>query len=542
MSKTLDLAQFEPEELIAAVNDAGGQRAFARQHGLPRSTLQNRLKEAQEKLETFTDKPIPEPVELGLVPGRQRFILTSAQDHTSVHKGFLSALMTYRDWLRNDGSCELMIAGFTYNKRLFEDHSKWQAMWPDMIREHMVWGRVRIADKIDFCAEMNTRPTAKTPLTGFETYTRHRWGIFPHAKVQLRSIATMKHEPSKQIMTTGAVTLPNYVQLRAGIEAQFHHVLGAVLVEVDENGVFFCRHLLAEDDGSFYDLDHRITPTSVTAGHRVEAINHGDIHTAQIDPIVSAATWGVYPTSKKINGRRVWEGLDGPTMIDVLYPKYQFFHDVSDQRARNHHNLRDPHHMFELFHHGIDSVEDEQAEVAMFLALTRRPWCESIVVESNHDLALKRWLKEADYKIDPLNALFFLRCQTAIYQAIKDGNRDFSIFEHVMRTSGFDLTGIRFLRTDDSFRIFDIEKALHGHNGANGGRGSVLSFTRMGPKATVGHYHSPEIRDGIYAAGVKGLLDMGYNLGLSSWAHADVITLANGKRQIITWQDGRWRL
>jgi hypothetical protein len=49
-------------------------------------------------------------------------------------------------------------------------------------------------------------------------------------------------------------------------------------------------------------------------------------------------------------------------------------------------------------------------------------------------------------------------------------------------------------------------------------------------------------RDGIYTSGTTSKLDMGYNKGLSSWSHSHVVTLPNGKRQIITLQNGRWRL
>jgi hypothetical protein len=102
--------------------------------------------------------------------------------------------------------------------------------------------------------------------------------------------------------------------------------------------------------------------------------------------------------------------------------------------------------------------------------------------------------------------------------------------------------GVLFLREDESFRLFDIEFGIHGHLGANGARGSLNTFRKMGPKANVGHAHSAAILDGIYQAGVSGNLDMGYNRGLSSWSHSHIVTYANGKRAIITMSDGEWRL
>lgn len=543
MTKTLaeiDLSTLTFDELNAAILKAGGQRALSRLNGEPRSNIQ--LYRERAYLATFKHRPAPEASVETVDQGVRRFILTSAQDATKLDEGFLTCLETYRDWLQVDAPCEIMIAGFTYGKSLFEEHAKTAVHWPERIKGYMRNERVRLGDRIDWCAEMNTLPTATSPLTGFTTYTRERWGIFPHAKVQLLSVPTMKSDPAKIVMTTGACTKANYVQKRAGLVASFHHVIGAVLVEIDADGTFFCRHLLADDDGSFYDLDRHITAGKVTTDNRVKALNHGDLHIAQIDPDICEQTFGVRPNGERDrDGDRVWVRTDGETMLDALKPEFQFYHDSLDQQARNHHNVKDPHHMFMLHSRGIESVEGECHEVGRFIAMTRRSWCQTVMVESNHDLALKTWLKNSDWKYDPLNARFNLRCNLAILDAIHHRTPNFSIFEKVLREAA-DLTGVTFLRQDQSFVVAGIEKGMHGHLGANGARGAPAQFTRMGPKATTGHTHSCGILDGIYTAGTKSNLDLGYNLGLSSWTHSDVVTLPNGKRQIVTWNNNRWRL
>lgn len=536
-----DLADLSFEELEARIAKAGGQRSLARQLGIPRTTIQELRKRARKAM--FKHRPAPQArVEL-VKKGVRRWIVSYAQDETKVHEGFLTNLEAYRDWLAESGECEILIAGGTYNKRLFEEHNpgKRGPYFHERVKPYLVDERIRLGEMVDFCGEMNTNPTAETPLSGFETYTRHRWGIFPHPKVQLRSIATMKHEPTKQIMTTGAVTVPNYVQKRAGIKASFHHVIGAVLVEIAADGRFFARHLIADEDGSFYDLDRYVKDGEVTTGHRVEAINYGDIHTAQIDPEVAKKTFGFYPEGNGVH--RTWKRYLGETMLSALRPRYQFFHDVADFQRRNHHNLHDPHLMYALHVQGLESVEGELEEVAMLLSETRQEDCESVVVESNHNLALTRWLKTADWRHDPVNALFFISCTKLCLEAIRDGRKDFSIFEHVIRSfPKWDLTGVRFLKLDESFKVKGIEKGMHGHLGANGARGTPNAFTKMGSKSTTGHTHSPYARDGNWCAGTKSLLDMGYNDGLSSWAHSDVLTYANGKRAMITFCQGDWHL
>lgn len=579
---TFDIDSVSPEQLQKEVEALGGQRAFSRKYGIPRSTLQLRLHKLVRN--PFGHRPAPEAKRVTIDAPVARFILTSAQDETVVHHEFLDNLEAYRDHLSAFGPCELMIAGFTYNKRLFENHDPDNApYWDRRILPYKTQERIRLGDRIDFCGEMNTMPTAVTPLSGFETYTRSRWGIFPHAKVQLRSVPNMKDSPAKIIMTTGAVTKPNYVRRRAGITASFHHAYGAVLVEIAQDGTFFCRHLLGEEDGSFYDLTTRVetqivslTPEErkarakedrhadifashlnsrprylleknvpqITSGHRIKAINHGDLHVAQIDPEVARATFGYYPTDELDGGQRVWrQNFDQSSILDTLRPEYQFFHDVADFQSRNHHNLRDPHHMYTLYCEGVDSVEEELREVATFIESTKRDWCKTVVVESNHDLALRRWLKEADYRQDPMNAEFFLSCQMATYRAIRLRQKNFSIFEHVLTEhfgdNGIHCADVQFLREDESFMVLDIEKGMHGHLGANGARGTPHTFVKAGAKSTTGHTHSCEIRDGAYVAGTTSKLDMGYNKGLSSWSNSHVVTYPNGKRAILTLQNGK---
>src|SRR5690606_27759208 len=117
-------------------------------------------------------------------------------------------------------------------------------------------------------------------------------------------------------------------------------------------------------------------------------------------------------------------------------------------------------------------------------------------------------------------------------------------FEYVLQDyfEGVTCEGVRFLREDESFVVVDIEKGMHGHLGANGARGTPKTFTRAGAKSTTGHTHTAQIIDGAYVAGTTSKMDMGYNKGLSSWSHSHVVTLPNGKRQVITMHNGKWRL
>jgi len=456
----------------------------------------------------------------------KRFILTSAQNNTFVHEKFLQSLET----MAADVGAQIIVGTFSYNKSGFQNLSKSEGEWFDSkIKPYIIDAPVILADGLIWCGELNILPTAVNPLSGFHSYTKGASGIIPHAKVQLESLPGPKHGGCRFLYTTGAVTQRNYVEKKAGQKASFHHIFGALIVEVDADGDWFVRQLIAETkSGEFYDLDKLYTPTGVVAGQRVEAINYGDIHAEKGDVEVYKASFGGKTTS----------------MLNALRPRYQFVHDVLDFEARNHHTINDPYVRFKQYVEGKDCVVNNILMVGGVLKAMQRDFCQTVVVESNHDLALQRWLKTADYKTDPANAVFFLECQYKTYKEMEAGNNNFSVFEYAVTSKFPELAGTKFLRTDESFVICGddgIECGNHGHLGNNGARGSINSYQKLSTRCNIGHSHSAAIRDGVYQAGVLGKLDMGYNIGGSSWSNSSIITYANSKRTIVTIKNGKWR-
>lgn len=508
------------KQLETALKEHGSQQKAADALGIPGSTFKAMRRALGGSPAAGGSKRLfkKESVRLPRRGHAKRFIFTSAQDNTAVDAPFWKNLLAYADHI----GAVVKVAGFTYTTRDRSD-----VTYAAEVQPYLTNRQIDVGGKLLFCSEINNAPTSAHPLSGFETYTRDKWGVFPHPRVELRSIATMFHAPAKQIMTTGAVTRPHYINRKAGIKAEFHHVIGALLVELDGDGDVFCRHLIASDNGSFYDLDVFVDGGRVTKSPGVEAITWGDIHAEQIDPVVRTSCWGA------------------GGVVDALRPAYQFFHDAQDFTARNHHSIRDPYHLFKAHCANAEDVSKGLDRVAAFLDEAYRAGAESVVVESNHDLMLRRWLKEADYRFDPVNAVFFLEAQREMYLRIQAGEDDFSPFKWALEKRL--KYPVKFLGESDSFKICNdkrrgIECALHGHRGANGAKGHISSFARMGSKANVCHTHSPAIHEGIYQAGTSSKLDLGYNRGgLSSWGHAHIVTYRNAKRIILTMQGRKWR-
>ena len=527
-------------EIAAAVQRNGGVSiAAAKELGVSKDVVHRALKalgiSGKDLVEGRVAPPKREVLPLPEKGMIARYIFTAAQSNTNVNDAVWENLTA----LAYVYEARILISRFTYKKEAYgvkavkpgkaATASDMADLWFDARIEPFVCDQsLEVAPGLVWCGEMQISPTAVRPLSGLDSYTGRASSIFPHTKIAMESVASHKTEATKFMYTTGAVTLGNYIAKKAGQKAEFHHGYGGLLVEVDSEGNWWCRQLNADGEGTIYDLSWRAKGGQVTEGNWVEGINWGDIHVGTVPTEVFEACWGERG------------------MARALLPKYQFFHDVLDFRSQNHHDRHNPHLRFKKFLAGESDVLGEMYQVALFLQATRVAGTKSVVVDSNHDNAFKRWLREHDYRHDPQNALVFLRAQLAVYEAIRDEDENFHIVEWQLRKIAPELSSVKFLRCDESFVICPdanggIECGMHGHLGVNGARPNVHSFSKMGRKANVGHTHSASIHDGLYTAGVVGSLDQGYNAGPSSWSHSNVVTYANGKRAVVTIWGGRWR-
>ena len=526
---------YQPFRQAGGGRGASAAEAARRLKGETSGTIQRFLYSEEERAARGEANYLPDwslftpPNAASPAPTRplRRYVLTSAQDDTDVHKGFLVNLRVYAARL----NAELMVGGFTYQKALYTDHTTRTALFRDELQPHM---RFESADlgPVVFAAEMNTLPTADRPLSGLQTYGRGKSVIFPHAKLALESVPSMRGTHPPIVMTTGACTVPNYIAKKAGLKAEFHHVLGATIVEVDEaGGHFWARSVSADRNGDFQDLDVAVSGGVIRPGNRVKAITWGDIHCPSVEPSVIETLWGQAADS----------------MIEALRPEVQVFHDLMSFEMTSRHVEGDPLHHARMVFAGQSSIEGQVEQGARFLRRTERPWCRSVVVESNHDERLLRWATRDIDRNDTENVAYWHAANLSILLAAKTGEETFNLVRHCLRAAdGQRLDTIDFIPIGGSLAICQdsggIEIGMHGHTGPNGARGTPTGFARMASRLTIGHMHSPQIHDGVYIAGITGALDQGYNRGPSAWLHAHVVHYANGKRTlIIQSEDGRWR-
>lgn len=515
----------EARDAVLAVEAHGGVRPAARALGVDRGWLQRRLRKADMwGISAHGEVVASVARRLGAPSGAPaRYILTAAQSNTKVHPEFWANLNALADHY----GAEIMVGRIRYN------HTAWQigqevvkraadkSLWYDAALEpHFCDDRVEIAPGLLWVGDMNIIPTATDPLSGLDSFAGAPSCIFPHPQVALKSVATAPGTDTKFLYTTGAVTLKNYIKHKAGLKAEFHHAYAALIVEVDSAGDWFVRQINADTSGVIHDLGLRVEAGKVEAGQRALVLTPGDIHGTEVDPVALETVWG-----------------DGG-LIDVLQPEHQVLHDVLNFGSRSHHNT-----VFDLIaahYNRAESVEGEIEATAANLNRMLRPGVSTHVVKANHDEHFDRWVSEADFRRDPVNAAFYLEAAGQKVAALKRADLRFDLAEWALKRAGL-AAEVRFLARDERLEIAGIRHDQHGDIGPNGARGSAANLARTGEKSNIGHSHSARIYHGCYQMGTMSLLAMGYNQGPSSWSHSLIVTYANGKRTVITLKNGKWR-
>jgi hypothetical protein len=451
-----------------------------------------------------------------------RFLVTAAQNATPVHAGFWQSLHR----AAKHRSAELVVLPIRYKNPT----SRWSASqageenWSSELVPYLFNVRRKLNDNLVVLGDIKTQPTASDPLSGFEAITHGESGILGHTKMALRTIPTPAHRYPKLMTTTGACTVPNYTDTKAGKMGEFHHTLGAVMVELDGKQ-FHLRQINADKAGAFYDLDCLYEPDRVTRGHAAAGLVLGDTHVGFVDPKVERATFA------------------GPgSVVRVLRPETLVFHDLHDGYGIN------PHHHGNVF----NAIAKEQsgrgdARVEMLRAIdyvrARVPKTrKAIIVGSNHDDFLRRWIVSSDWRQDAENAEFYLETALAMVRGTKMTDTGtsypgaFALWASKLLPPHCTVLGI-----DESTLVAGIEVGMHGDRGPNGARGSLKTLRRVGVRSVIGHSHTPGISEGAYQTGTSTHLRLEYNQGPSSWLNAHCVIYPNGKRSLLFIIDGKWR-
>lgn len=465
----------------------------------------------------------PQVLSRKLRKGCKNYIIVAAQNATPVDPDWWAVIQT----MAKHREAEILVIPIRYKNPT----SHWSGSqrnaeyWDAPVRDYLWSARLKLNEKLTVLGDFKIQPTASDPLTGAEALSLEQSGIIGHTKLHMRSIPTPASRMAKILTTTGACTVENYTDSRAGRIAAFHHSLSCVIVEIAGSKRFHLRHVHYDRKSrSATDLNVRYQTNGYGLAPRPLALVMGDTHVRAICPKVEEATFG----------------KDG--MLVKLNPQYVVYHDVLDMHSGTRHHDGDPFTAVAKAKSAGDLVAAEVEEAINFIENARIGDQVSVIVGSNHNDMLGQWMKRKDWKADPRNAPFYLRMALRMVEEARIGPKGAEYpdpFTLLVRDRK--LQNVRVLDQDESFKLGGVELGMHGDRGPNGSRGSIRNLRRIGVKSIIGHSHSPGIDEGCYQTGTSTRLRLEYNHGASSWLNCHCLLHADGKRQLVVIVDGYWR-
>lgn len=443
---------------------------------------------------------------------KKRFIITWAQNDTPVHEAFISNVEKYAEHI--DADIHVIAGRYKNPTSVFTDKN--YDTWDVRVEKYLDANRHDIHKYVSIMSDVKIQPTAVNPMTGMQGLSGINSCVFGSPKVQMQSLPVLEGNMPKMMLTTGACTVSNYTDSKAGKKGEFHHILGFVVIEIKDNEKFFIRQVTADDNGDFTDLYYHVfkdeEESVVTKIDSVSALILGDLH------------WGKHD-EQVINGTL--------ELMRKLYPENVVLHDVFDGNSINHHDINDPFVQFRKEMSGENSLKKEIDEMLEGIKIFEK--YNTIIVRSNHDDFVDRWLKNTDWRrtVTPKNSMEYMEYA----HAILSGKAQNGVIPYVINQK---YPHFKCLGRSDSYIVKGWELGQHGDIGAGGSRGSLIQMRQMNTKMVVGHYHSPERKDGAISVGTSTKLRIGYNIGPSNWLQSHVIIHRDGKAQHINFIDGEY--
>lgn len=460
------------------------------------------------------------------IKAHKRFVITTAVVGQNVHANFLASMRNYC----KANKAKLFVLPSHDPAHNLDSMIDW-TFDPSILDDDLVFEETVLNSNF-FISGIRVTAKQINPITGLNEISQIKGSFVsasPKQALEYDSVSASKFPHAR--MTSGACTLPNYKtsrgnSLRTGYLADFQHIVGAIIVEIQDDNIYHFRQIQAADDGSFCDLGKEYSPkkVKVLTGNDAPILVMGDYHAGEHDESAVGA-W-----TQVINELKIQEVV---------------FHDMFNGASINHHEENDIMLRAERIRKGLHSLETELTITSQQFdrILGLKTVKTGIVVKSNHDDFIDRWVRPYKFAKDPMNAEFGTLLAAEIIKASKEGIRK-DFFKTALELNGVPkhMSKIKWLGADDDYVISSIHLGAHGDKAANGAKGSIKSLAKSYPYCVIGHSHTPGIFKGAFQVGTTSLLRLGYNKGPSSWVHCSCLVYRNGQRQLINSINGAWKL
>ncbi|VVB83233.1 Uncharacterised protein [uncultured archaeon] len=387
-------------------------------------------------------------------------------------------------------------------------------------RKDILWKRKKKLNSNIYVSDMVVPPQNVDCTTGRGRFVaRDQTLIMAHSKQRMKAFPNSNFDLPKILLGTGAITLPNYNETNhRGDAAKRDHAYGAFIVEVVDDRLFHFRNVRALANGKFIDMGLEFNKGSKQKKAGLEALVPVDLHIADTDPLVRHANY---------------------EMIEEFGPKRLVLHDLFNGHSVNHHDWG------KLVTLVRDVYLEGRADLTIELKQCYEELCslakamkgkEVIVVASNHNEFLDKYLEAVRLKDDPLNAYM----ASQLMAKMMEGEDP---VEAGLRKIGKIPKNVTFLKRDEDYKVLGWQLGSHGDRGMAGGRGSMVAREFANGKSITGHSHVPEILRDTYVVGTSTYLNLPYTKGSpSAWMNSDAMLWDNGTAQLVNIIYGKWRM
>lgn len=479
--------------------------------------------------------------------GARGVVITAAQLSAPLNTWVWQSLKKYAEYR----GFPLIVGRIKYGRlrtRLIDGERRLTSTFPEELKGHMVLENLALIP-----GELEFNLTSLRPTLGrFLTDDVCAMGdmasqIFAAPKLELEHRPRVGRRYPKAIMTTGAVTHPNYdvdnlgQQSRVCEVAIANHTYSAIVIEFGEGKLFHFRQLHANKRGEFYDIDpiHGGARLFTPRGNQhcpddIEAIVMGDLHLYKEDPAVMRATF------------------EEQGIVSTLRPKHLVTQDTFDHDGVSWFDERNATRKSWKAIRGFDLVEDELRNLVRKLEWIKEHahGAQIHVIPGNHDEMLSTWVQRKEYNKDARNE----RTGRMLHVLVDEDMDSRHVDRHNARPYGPVMLYIN-RHCSSGIWAYDRKEAvqfpvnarkpiliLHGDIGVRGKetRGT-REFKKMNQRVILGHNHSARIEDTVWRVGVKQRRSAHYvNAPATDWTNTDCAIFKNGQRQLINIVRGRW--
>lgn len=429
----------------------------------------------------------------------QRYIVSSIVEGSPINKSFFNALKLYCK--KNNARLLLLWMKGVYKNDRF-NQAELKQFEPYLVTNFKFNKNLEARDFL-------LSPLQMLPLSGLDRFGSKKTSlIVASTKQMMTSVPRPKLETPHIVYSTGTISVPTYTTSRNGALAKQDNKLGALVVEVVSDKYFYIRNVEWLNN-CFVDLGKAYYEDKVKKMD-CKVMVWGDLHLGEECPTALRSS---------LNQAKFFK------------PDQIFLHDLISFNSISHHNFGK--YLSKVFvKEKINTLQKElQYAKDQLDFINHSVDSELVVVSSNHDEFLFKYCNSGQFLKDTPNAILGAKCFIKYEMGINP-------IEDYMN-----MKDVIFLQRDQSYKVKDIECGIHGHDGANGAKGSPMGFRNSYDKIIVGHSHSPKIINDVYYVGTLSRLNLSYNRGSSSWLHANSVIYDNGGRQLILWVESEnWKM